>query len=105
MERLVQRQLFAWLLDQEHGNAAAIVARQNDTVPVKQETFHTRSVRRVRSVEWSGQIFTGKQRPDQLEQHGRAHQEPFDASQPAGSRRVQRKLTQLSTTPGNNYYL
>lgn len=70
LERLVQRQLVARLLDQEHGDAITVVASQNDTVPIQQETFHTGQVRGVRPVERPGEVFAGQQRPDQLQQHG-----------------------------------
>lgn len=99
LERFVQRQLVAGLLDQEHGNAAA-VQRQDDTVPFQQETLHTRPVRGVRPMERPGPVLARQQRPDQLQQHGRADQEPFDAGQSAGGRRVQRELSQLAATSG-----
>lgn len=103
LERFVQRELVARILDQEHGNAAAVVVvapRQDDTASVEQKALHTGPVRGVRPVERPGPVLAGQQRPDQLQQHGRADQEPFHAGQSAGGRRVQRELAQLVTAPG-----
>lgn len=105
LERLVQRELVARILDQEHGDAAAVIVvvaapRENAGVPVEPEAFHIGPVRGVRPVERPGQVFAGQQRSDQLEQHGRADQEPFDAGQPAGGGRVQREFSRVAATPG-----
>lgn len=99
LEWLVQRELVTRLLDQEHGDAAA-VARQNDAITVEQETFHTGPVRGVWPVERPGAVLAGQQRPDQLQQHSRAYKESLDARQSASRRWVQRKLSQLAAAPG-----